>query len=666
LSNIGRKDPDGFEYRGARGARFYISPGSTMFKRSPEWVMAAELVETTRLWARTAVAITPEWIEEAGEHLINRSHSDPWWDAERGSAVARETVSLFGIPLQTDRVVQYGRVDQEASRDLFIRHALVAGEWDSPHAFAAHNHDQIDTVLEMEERERRTNLLVDDDTLTAWFGKRIPDDITTVRHFDRWWRDVKTQQPHLLDLCLDDLIDPAATAPDPEAFPQIWEYGDLGLPLEYVFDPASATDGVTVDVPLRGLDRIDPAVFEWHVPGLREELAIALIRSLPKSYRKLFAPVPDTARQILARIDPDDGGLLLNLRRELQRLRGVPIPVDAIDLETLPPHLRPTFRILDDEGTEVASGTDLQELKAAIQAETRNTVDTTTHELEATGLTEWSFGELPRIVSVAGSDHTMEAYPALVDEGESVGIRLLANEAEQANAMWKGTVRMLLLNLPSPGKLLRPLLDADAKELLRTGPHADATEWVEDCLGCALGEIIEQSGGPAWNAIEFDRLLATARDELDPLVTKVGRHSLDLLDGLWEAERAFNRLDDERDADVIADVGAQVSSLVYPGFLTRIGSDRINDVRRYLLAIARRIERRPENPTRDNRHMETIHRLEAELDRIAAAIPTEPRLMDIAWMIQELRVSLFAQSIGARGKISEKRVRRLLTEIEMG
>ncbi|MDJ0663032.1 MAG: ATP-dependent RNA helicase HrpA [Acidimicrobiia bacterium] len=666
LSHVGRKNPDGYEYRGARGARFYISPGSTLFKRSPEWVMAAELVETTRLWARTTVAIPPEWIEEAGEHLINRSHSDPWWDAERGSAVARETVSLFGIPLQTDRVVQYGRFDTEASRDLFIRHALVAGEWESPHAFVAHNHDQIDTVLEMEDRERRTNLLVDDDTLTAWFGARIPDDITTVRHFDRWWRDIKETQPHLLDLSLDDLIDPSSAAPDPEAFPQVWEYGDLGLPLEYEFDPASATDGVTVDVPLRGLDRIDPSVFEWHVPGLREDLVTALIRSMPKSFRKLYAPVPDTARQVLAKIDPADGGLLLNLRRELQRIGGVPIPVDTFDLEALPAHLRPSFRIVDDEGNEVASGTDLQVLKAHVQSETRATVNATTHEMEASGLTEWSFGELPRLVSVAGSAHTMEAYPALIDEGDTVGIRLLANEAEQTDAMWQGTIRLLLLNLPSPGQLLRPLLDRDARELLRTGPHTDTTEWVEDCLGCALGEIIEQAGGPAWNAVDFDRLLATARNRLDPLVTKVARDSLDLLDGLWEAELAFNRLEDERDGEIIADIGSQVSSLVYPGFLTRIGSERIADVRRYLLAIARRIEQLPENPSRDLIHMATVQALEAELDRITTAMPAEPRLMDAAWLIQELRVSLFAQSIGVRGKVSEPRVRRLLTEIEMG
>ncbi|MDJ0952054.1 MAG: ATP-dependent RNA helicase HrpA [Acidimicrobiia bacterium] len=666
LSHVGKKNPDGYEYRGARGARFYISPGSTLFKRSPEWVMAAELVETTRLWAHSVVGIPPEWIEQAGAHLIRRSHSDPWWDAERGSAVARESVSLYGIPLQTDRVVQYGRFDPAAARELFIRHALVAGEWQSHHDFVAHNHDQIDTVLEMEARERRTNLLIDDDTLTAWFAARIPEDITTVRHFDRWWRDMKGRQPHRLDLTLDDLIDPASAAPDASAFPQVWEYGDLGLPLEYEFDPASPADGVTIDVPLRGLDRIDPTVFEWHVPGLRHELVTELIRSMPKSFRKLFAPVPDTARQVLARITPQDGGLLLNLRRELQRIGGVPIPADVFDLSALPPHLRPAFRVIDDEGREVADGSDLHALKQQVQEETRSAVDTSAHEIEATGLTEWGFGELPSVVEISGTEHTMQAFPALIDEGETVGVALLATADEQDAAMWQGTIRLLLLNLPSPGKLLRPLLDPDAKEALRTGPHADQTAWVQDCLGCALGEIITAAGGPAWDGVAFDRLLRTARDELHPLVTRVAQDSLDLFVALEEAESAFNRLDDTRHAEVLQDIGNQVASLIYPGFLTQVGSDRIADIRRYLLAITKRIERLAQDPQRDSANMAIVHELEDELDRISAALPGEPRLMDAAWMIQELRVSLFAQSVGTKGKVSAVRIRRLLDEIEMG
>jgi ATP-dependent helicase HrpA len=667
LAHVGKKDPEGYEYRGARGARFFISPGSTLFKRAPEWVMAGELVETTRLWAHSVASISPDWVEQAAQHLVKRSHSDPWWDRQQGAAVARESVSVFGIPLHADRVVQYGRFDPAAARELFIRHALVAGDWESPHEFVAHNREQIDHVLEIEARERRANLLVDDDTLVAWFAARIPDDITDVRRFDRWWRDRRSTDPHLLDLSEQILIDPAVAAPDPEAFPQVWEYGDLGLPLDYEFDPTSPDDGMTIDIPLRGLDRIDPAVFEWHVPGYREELTTELIRSLPKRLRKNFAPVPDTARRVLKTITSgDESGLLHALRRELQRIGNEPIPVDAFDLDSLPAHLRPTFRIVDDDGGVVVEGQDLRALKESVRAETAAVVDATTHDLETSGLTGWNIGDLPRIVAVAGTDHTMDAYPALIDEGGSVGVRLLATAEEQAAAMWQGTIRLLLLNLPSPGKLLRPMLDREARATLRVGPHADQTEWVEDCLGCALGEIITRAGGPAWDAAGFDRLLSVAKDELHPLVTRVAEESLDLLTALEDAEIAFNRLDEVRHRDVLDDIANQVGSLVYPGFLTRIGADHVADISRYLEAIVLRIDRVTTDPVRDAANMAIVHDLETELDRIAAGLPGEPRLMEAAWMIQELRVSLFAQSVGTRGKVSAVRVRRLLEDVEMG
>jgi ATP-dependent helicase HrpA len=364
--------------------------------------------------------------------------------------------------------------------------------------------------------------------------------------------------------------------------------------------------------------------------------------------------------------DSDDPGLLQTLRRELQRIGNEPIPVDAFDLDSLPAHLRPTFRIVDDAGNTVVEGRDLRVLKDEVRAETAATVVATAHGLETTGLSGWSIGELPHIVAVSGTDHTVDAYPALVDERNSVGVRLLATRDEQAGAMWQGTIRLLLLNLPSPGKVLRPMLDRDARAALRVGPHADQTEWVDDCLGCALGEIITRAGGPAWDATAFDRLLARARDELHPLVTRVAAGSLDLLAVLEEAEIAFNRLDEEHNGAVIDDIANQVASLVYPGFLTRIGSDRIADVTRYLEAIIVRIDRLKSDPVRDAANMALIHDLEAELDRIAAGLPGDPRLMDAAWMIQELRVSLFAQILGTRAKVSEVRVRRFLDEIEMG
>ena len=563
--------------------------------------------------------------------------------------------------------MQYGKADPEAARELFIRHALVAGEWETEHAFAAHNQQEIEAVLDIEARERRSDMLVDDDTLVAFFDARLPAEVTTVRHFDRWWRDARSENPTLLNLGREDLVEPGSAQPDPAAYPEVWSYGDLGLPMEYEFDPLSPTDGITIDVPLLGLGRIDPVAFEWHVPGLRLELVTALIRSLPKHQRKAFAPVPATAAEVVRRLDPTEGGGLLQpLRRELSRIGGVSIPADAFDLGTLPAHLRPRFRVVDEAGQVVASGTDLAELKEDVRAETAAMVGSEKHELEVSGLTAWSIGTLPRTVTVTGNGHSVEAYPALIDKGQSVTVKLLATEGEQQTAMWSGTIRLLLLNLPSPGKLLRPFLSPDAKEILRVGPHQTQTEWVEDCLGCTVGEIMAEAGGPAWDATGFDRLLQRTRDELHPRVTDVARASLEVLEALANLERSFNRPGVQRYQAALTDIADQVASLIYPGFLTAIGSDRLGDVRRYLEAATRRIDRLPQDPEGDSRHMNTIHTLEANLERLQTALPDEARLIDVAWMIQELRVSLFAQILGTREKVSEKRIRKLMHDIEMG
>jgi ATP-dependent helicase HrpA len=663
LSHVGRKDPDGYEYRGARGARFSIAPGSTLFKRAPEWVMAADLVETSRLWARGIAQVPVPWIEEIGAHLINRTHSDPRWDAERGSAVATETATLYGIPLVTDRTVQYGRIDPEAARELFIRHALVAGEWETHHAFAEHNMQAIDEVLDMEARERRTDLFAADDDLVGFFDRRIPADITSVRAFDRWWNETRSAHPHLLDLTPKDLIDARAVAPDPEAFPEVWHHGDLAFTLDYEFDPSSPTDGVTIDVPLADLERTDPAVFEWNIPGRRAELIEAMIRSLPKRFRTRFVPIADTVAAVQASLHPGKEGLVPALRRELSRLGGVTIPPDAFDPEAIPSHLHPRFRVTGAEGEVITEGRDLAALKAELADEARRTIAADRHPLEQSGLTSWSVGELPQVIEVGEAGHRARAYPALVDDGDSVSVRLLATAAEQATAMRAGVCRLLLLTLPSPTGLLRPLATDDAKRAIRTGPYQSTAEWVDDCLMTATAQIVADSNGPPWDGTGFDRLHLRVRDELAEVATQVGEGSLDLLRSLREIEWRLGPLTD-RFPEAVDDVVAQVNRLVYPGFLTGIGAGRIPDATRYLQGVMWRLERLPEQPERDADLMARVHRLEAGYNRLMDILPMTPDLIEVSWMLEELRVSLFAQTLGTRGKISEQRIERALTELE--
>ncbi len=665
LSHIGTKDPDGHTYRGARGARFHLSPGSVLFKRSPDWVMAAELVETTRVWAHGVAPLTVPRVEEAGAHLLQRSYSDPWWDADLGSAVAAETVTIYGLPLVTDRTVQYGRIDPDAARELFIRHALVAGEWETHHRFVAHNEEQIAAVREIEVRERREDLLIDEDGLYEIFADRVPDGITSVRDFDRWWRDARPAHPHLLDLTVDDLIDDASAAPDPEAFPEVWHYGDLDMELEYEHDPSSPTDGLTIDVPLHGLDRLDPAVFEWNVPGLRRELVTTMVRSLPKPLRRKLVPITDTVDAVLGELQPGTGPLRESLRRALQRHSGADIPPDAFAVDELPAHLRPTFRIVGEDGAVVAEGDDLAALKDGLVQDVRARLAGTSHPLEQRGLTAWTFGELPRRVEVEGKGARATVYPALVDEGDSVAIRLLATEAEQAAAMPGGTRRLLLLGLHQPEALLRPLLTKEAKLLIKAGPHGATNDWIDDCLMAAAGAVVGAAGGPVWDAVAFDALLDRAAAELAGETERVARRSLDVFASLQAVRRRLAALDGRYPA-ATADVEAQLDRLVYPGFLSGVGAARLPDVHRYLCAVERRLERLPEAPERDAELMARVHRLDSEHDRLLELLPPSPELVDLAWQLEELRVSLFAQSLGTAGKISEQRIERALAALTQG
>ena len=560
------------------------------------------------------------------------------------------------MPLQTARPVRYDRSDPEAARDLFIRHALVAGEWDGPHRFVEHNAAVLDEALELESRYRRSDILVDDETVVDFFSDRIPDDIVSVRHFDRWWKEARQENPHRLDLSLDDLIDPDADAPDDAAFPRIWQYGDVTMPIEYEYDPSSARDGATIDVPIGGLAKLDPAVFEWHVPGMREELVIALMRSLPKQYRKRLSPIPETARSILAGHEPAGEGLIPFLRRELTHRAGVPIPFDAFDLERIPSHLIPTFRVVDEDGATIAEGSDLAVLRSELSDRARAAMSTSGHEVERTGLTAWDFGDLPDSVEIGPPGQTVIAYPALFDEDDSVAVRLFATPAEQDEAMWNGTRRLLLLNLPSPAKRLRPLVTADGLRAVADGPDESFGAWADDCLSCAVDAALIAAGGPAWDAASFARLLRFVRDETDGTLIDVASDSLEILDLHLEIREAMKRYTAAPYEDAIADIDEQLDRLLYPGVLTAIGAKRLPDLLRYLRGIDRRLEQLRHHVGRDAERMDRVRSLEARHDALTDAVPGNTALIEVAWMLQELRVSLFAQQIGTKGKVGEKRI----------
>ncbi len=663
LSHVGRKDPGGHEYRGARGVRFALSPGSVLFRRTPEWVMASDLVETSRLWARGVAAVESEWVERAGAHLVSRSYSEPWWDEARGAAMARESVALYGIPLADDRQVQYSRVDPAAARALFIRHALIQGEWETHHAFARHNEDVFAEVEELEARFRR-ELRVDDVALHAFFDARLPADVASARHFDAWWRRTGDRNPRLLELTVDDVLTPDAASLDADEFPSEWHHGDLEIPIHYAYEPGTDIDGVIVDVPAAGLDRLDPSVFEWHVPGHREELVVSLIRSLPKSLRKTFLPVKETAARVLE--SPPAGGLLDHVRRELSRLSGLSVVADDFDLDRLPAHLKPTFRIVDETGSVLAGGGDLAALREEVRSRVRETVAARSHPVERVGLRGWEdLGDLPRTVRIPGPVNAVLAYPALVDDGDSASVRVLATPDEQAEAMWFGTRRLLALRVADPVRLVEPLLTPQARVDLRLGPHESTADWVRDCVDCASDAVLAELGGPVWTAAEFADLARRAADIVGDRLTEVAGSSLALFAALRDLQIAVEHATADVFQPAVDDIRGQVVRLVYPGFLGSIGAARIADVERYLRAMVWRLDRLPERAARDAAHMEVVRRLEAEHDRLMDSIRVTSELIEIGWMLQELRVSYFAQPLGTRGSISAKRIAAALREAEL-
>ncbi|HZB48343.1 MAG TPA: ATP-dependent RNA helicase HrpA, partial [Mycobacteriales bacterium] len=469
----GSRERRGRDYAGARGARFAVWQGSAVARQPPRWVVAAELVETSRLWARTAARIEPEWAEALADHLVVRVYSDPHWSKRRGGVVASERVTLYGLPIVVGRTVDYAKVDPELSRELFIRHALVEGDWETRHAFFAANRALLEDVEELEHRVRRRGLVVGDDELFDFYDKRIPAEVVSAGHFDAWWKQARREQPELLTFTREMLVD---AEPDAAEHPDEWRQGDLAFPVAYRFEPGAPDDGVTVEVPLSTLNRVRPEGFDWQVPALREELVTALVRSLPKPLRRALGPAPDAARAALSRLVPGEEPLADALARELGRLAGLPIRPDAFDWARVPAHLRATFRVVDGERT-VAEGKDLGALKERLGGTVRDVLADAAKALEKENLTAWTVGEVPRTFRAGDT----AGYPALVDCGRSVALRVLATEAEQQQAMWAGVRRLLLLAAPSPLKYVSSRLDTRAKLALTQNPHGSLAALLEDC-----------------------------------------------------------------------------------------------------------------------------------------------------------------------------------------
>jgi ATP-dependent helicase HrpA len=639
------------EFAGARGARFAIFPDSVLARKPPQWVIAAELVETSRLWARTAARIEPEWAEPLAAHLVRRTYSEPHWDARRGAAMAAEKVTLYGLPIVTARQVNYGRIDPAAARELFIRGALVEGDWETHHQFFHHNRRLLDDAADLERRARRRGIVADDADLFDFYDRRIPADVTSARHFDAWWKKPRAADENLLTFSPADLVGAAADEVRPGDYPGSW--GEF--PLSYEFTPGEPADGVTVDIPLATLNQVNGEEFGWQVPGLREELVTELIRSLPKQLRRTFVPAPETARAALARLDPAQGDLLDALATELGRIGGVTIPRSAWDLSRLPAHLMMTFRVVDS-GQVLAAGQDLAAIRQQLRPRLEAALTEAARGITRSGLRSWDLGSLPRVFTHG----QVRAYPALADAGDSVDVRLFETEAAAAEAMRLGTRRLLLLQVPAGARSVASRLPVSAKLAMSRHPYPSADALLADCAACAADQLIADAGGPAWDAAGFGRLLESARARLAAITADVVSAVARALAAAHEAEAALDRAASPPLAPAFADMRAQLSALIYPGFIAETGSRRLADLDRYLRAISRRLEKAPLDAGRDAGRMAVVHRVtdacQRATENLAASRRCDPDVHAVRWMIEELRVSLFAQALGTPVPVSEQRI----------
>ena len=663
LSHIGLREGDSRDYTGARNTKFVLAPGSVLSKKPPRWIVVADLVETSRLFGRTAARIDPESVERMAGHLVQRTYSEPHWNAQRGAVLAFERVTLYGLPLVPRRTVNYGQIDPEVARDLFIRHALVEGDWQTRHHFFADNARLRAELEEMEERARRRDLLIGDEELFALYDARIPPEAVSARHFDVWWKKQRHKTPDLLTFTRTELLRSDAG----DEHPDTWRTEDLALPLTYRFEPGAADDGVTVHIPVEVLTRIGGDGFAWQVPALREELVTALIKSLPKELRRNFVPAPDTARAILDDLNPGSGSLLTEIQRELRRRSGVVVPVEAFDLSKVPDHLRVTFAVETTDGTEMARGKDLAGLQDRLAAPVQRAVaDAVAGKWQRTGLTSWpaDLTELPRTIEQRSGAHTVRGFPAFVAAGATVDVRVFATAAEQSAAMKPGMRRLLRLTAPSPVKAVERGLDTRTRLVLNANPDGTLAALLEDCADAAVDAL---SRDIVWTKADFDALAVRVTGGLAATTADIAARVAKVLAAAHEAQVGIPDRPPPAHAEAIADIRGQLDRLLAKGFVTATGATRLADLTRYLMAIGRRLERLPHALGADRERMDRVHAVEDAYDDLRRALsPARAAgtdIVDIGWQIEELRVSLWAQQLGTPRPVSEQRIYKAIAAI---
>ncbi|PTU69252.1 ATP-dependent RNA helicase HrpA [Chromobacterium haemolyticum] len=662
IGNLGMKNQESDDYQGTRGVNFHVFPGSGLKKAKPKWLVAAELVETTRLYARCVAKIEPEWVEKLAPHLVKYHYFDPHWEKSRGEVVASERVTLYGLTLVPRRPVSYGRIAPVEARELFIRGALVNMEYVSNAPFFQRNQQLIREVEQLEHKARRQDVLVDEEALFAFYSERIPAEVVDATSFEAWRKEAEKTDAKLLHLTREELMRHAAQHVTENQFPEWLELEDGRLKLRYRFEPNHPLDGVTLDVPLAILNRLQPAAFEWLVPGMVREKLQQLIKGLPKQIRRCCVPVPDFVTRFLSgNPDPQQPIAPQLARFILRETGGVKVDIDDFRAQELPAHLLFNFRVIDDGKQEIGLGRDLLALQKQFGQAAQLTFRDTSAEFERDEVSSWDFGELPESIQFARGRQQLTGYPALTLEQDKVAIRLFDTQLVAERHHRQGVIRLLQLQLKEQMKQLSKGLPGMTQLGLQLRAVANIDELLADAIACICDRAFIGDDALPRNEKAFNDQKTRARTRLPAVIQAVTQY-------LGQVAAEYGPLSVKMQKHKLGyELQQQLAKLVYKGFLAATPWSQLPHLPRYMRAMGLRMDKQPANPQRDGQRGAEIRDLwqkwETRVAEDNEAEGASQALLDFRWQIEELRVSLFAQELKTPYPVSAKRLLKLWSEL---
>lgn len=660
LSMIGMRSPEGSEYIGTRSNRFMIFPGSGLARKNIKWVMAAELTETSRLFARMVAEIDPLWVEHYAKELIKFSYSDEHWSKKQGAVIALQKGILYGLAVINGRKVNYTSINPPLCHEMFIREGLVGGEMITDEAFFANNRRLISEVVELEEKSRRRDLLVNDDTLFAFYDERIPEDIGDVRTFSYWWKGRKKQDPEYLNFNLEMLKQQDTSMVSADKYPDHLTVGKYKLRLEYNFDPTAENDGVTAVIPVSVLNQIPSDVFEWLIPGLRLELFTTMIRILPKALRKCFVPAPDYGNILFEALDPSMGSFRDAICRKMTSLSGQQVTWDDFDISQLPRHLTFNFKVTDIRKKVLMEGRDLEHIRHTLRDEVKASLAEVVKEMpKQEGIKSWNFDTLPKTQSRMVGGMEIVAYPALRDRKDSVSLELFETAEEADRQMWQGQKRLIMLTIPDPISYLEKSLPNRAKLAMYFNMVGNVRILIDDLESLALDDIMSRTGGVASTTADFNRLVNAAKEEIYDTVHRLSLICERILVKANDVRKKLKGKMDFRTAYAYSDMGGQLTALIHKGFATESTMEFFPRLEVYLDAMLNRIEKVQIDPNRDTVMLNKFKSVEDNYNSLMGLFAGRTVPADVhrvRYMLEELRVSYFAQSLRTISPVSDKRL----------